>query len=444
MFYGALRPRLIYDRRRDDNGLVLERVNDMNQGTGINHRLNVAQIRADFPILEREVRPGVPLVYLDSTATSQKPFQVIQVMDEYYRHSNANIHRGIHTLAEEATAAYEAARQKVANFIGASSAAQIVFTRNATESINLVAFTWGKANLRSGDVVVLTEMEHHANLVPWQILAAERELRLEFIPVTPDGLLELDVYKTLLELEPRLVSFTHMSNVLGTINPAVEIVRLAHQAGALALVDAAQSVPHFPVNLQELDADFLAFSGHKMCGPTGIGVLYGRKELLEDMPPFLGGGEMIKRVHLRSFTPNEIPHKFEAGTPAIAEAIGLGAAIDYLSKIGMNSIAAHESEIIEYALERLEEVPGVGVLGPQAKYKGGVAAFTLVGVHPHDVSQILDSQGIAVRAGHHCAMPLHEKFNIIATTRASFYLYNTLEEVDQLVKGIYKVKEIFD
>jgi cysteine desulfurase/selenocysteine lyase len=444
MFYGALRPRLTYGPRRDDSGLVFERVNDMNQGTGINHRLNVAQIRADFPILEREVRPGVPLVYLDSTATSQKPFQVIQVMDEYYRHSNANIHRGIHTLAEEATAAYEAARQKVANFIGASSAAQIVFTRNATESINLVAFTWGKANLRSGDVVVLTEMEHHANLVPWQILAAERELRLEFIPVTPDGLLELDVYKTLLELEPRLVSFTHMSNVLGTINPAVEIVHLAHQAGALALVDAAQSVPHFPVNVQELDADFLAFSGHKMCGPTGIGVLYGRKELLEDMPPFLGGGEMIKRVHLRSFTPNEIPHKFEAGTPAIAEAIGLGAAIDYLSKIGMNSIAAHESEIIEYALERLEEVPGVRVLGPQAKYKGGVAAFTLVGVHPHDVSQILDSQGIAVRAGHHCAMPLHEKFNIIATTRASFYLYNTLEEVDQLVKGIYKVKEIFD
>ena len=404
---------------------------------------DVAKIRADFPILERQVRPGVPLVYLDSTATTQKPQLVISAMDDYYRQYNANIHRGIHALAEEATAAYESARQRVADFIGSPSARQVIFTRNTTESINLVALAWGRANLKAGDVVILTEMEHHSNLVPWQMLAAELGLRLEFIPVTPNGLLDLDAYRGLLALGPRLVSFTHMSNVLGTINPASEIIHQAHQVGALALVDAAQSVPHLPVNVQELGADFLAFSAHKMCGPTGVGVLYGRKEILEAMPPFLGGGDMIKRVHLRTFVPNELPHKFEAGTPAIAEAIGLGAAVDYLSAIGMPAIAAHEREIVAYALERLEEIPGVRVFGPQARHKGGVAAFTLDGVHPHDVAQILDRDGIAVRAGHHCAMPLHEKFNLPATTRASFYLYNTPEEVDWLVKAIYKVKELF-
>ena len=404
---------------------------------------DVAKIRADFPILERQVRPGVPLVYLDSTATTQKPQPVISAMDDYYRRYNANIHRGIHALAEEATAAYESARQRVADFIGSPSARQVIFTRNTTESINLVALAWGRANLKAGDVVILTEMEHHSNLVPWQMLAAELGLRLEFIPVTPNGLLDLDAYRGLLALGPRLVSFTHMSNVLGTINPASDIIHQAHQVGALALVDAAQSVPHLPVNVQELGADFLAFSAHKMCGPTGVGVLYGRKEILEAMPPFLGGGDMIKRVHLRTFVPNELPHKFEAGTPAIAEAIGLGAAVDYLSAIGMPAIAAHEREIVAYALERLEEIPGVRVFGPQARHKGGVAAFTLDGVHPHDVAQILDRDGIAVRAGHHCAMPLHEKFNLPATTRASFYLYNTPEEVDWLVKAIYKVKELF-
>ncbi len=404
---------------------------------------NIAKIRADFPILERQVRPGVPLVYLDSTATTQKPQLVISAMDDYYRQYNANIHRGIHALAEEATAAYESARQRVADFIGSPSARQVIFTRNTTESINLVALAWGRANLKAGDVVILTEMEHHSNLVPWQMLAAALGLRLEFIPVTPNGLLDLDAYRGLLALGPRLVSFTHMSNVLGTINPANEIIHQAHQVGALALVDAAQSVPHLPVNVQELGADFLAFSAHKMCGPTGVGVLYGRKEILEAMPPFLGGGDMIKRVHLRTFVPNELPHKFEAGTPAIAEVIGLGAAVDYLSAIGMPAIAGHEREIIAYALERLEEIPGVRVFGPQARHKGGVAAFTLDGVHPHDVAQILDRDGIAVRAGHHCAMPLHEKFNLPATTRASFYLYNTPEEVDWLVKAIYKVKELF-
>jgi len=405
--------------------------------------LDVLQIRKDFPILEREVHPGVPLVYLDSTATTQKPIQVIQVMDDYYRKSNANIHRGIHTLGEEATALYETARQKVAQFIGAASPREIVFTRNTTESINLVAYSWGRKNLQPGDVVILTEMEHHANLIPWQMLAAEREVRLEFIEVTPDGLLDLESYRRLLDLQPRLVSFTQMSNVLGTITPAAEIVRLAHQAGALALIDAAQSVPHLPVNVQELGVDFLAFSAHKMCGPTGIGVLYGRKEILDAMPPFLGGGEMIKRVHLRSFTPNEVPHKFEAGTPAIAEAVGLGAAIDYLNTIGMSRVAAHERTIITYALERLEEIPGVRIFGPTAEKKGGVASFLLDGLHPHDVSQVLDSVGIAVRAGHHCAMPLHEKFNIPATTRASFYLYNTMDEVDRLIEAIYRVKELF-
>jgi cysteine desulfurase/selenocysteine lyase len=404
---------------------------------------DVERIRADFPVLNREVRPGISLVYLDSTATSQKPVEVIESMNRFYRWSNANIHRGIHTLAEESTALYEGARQKVADFIHAESARQIIFTRNATESINLVAYSWGRANLQSGDVVILTEMEHHSNLVPWQILAAEKNLRLEFIPVTPEGLLDLEVYRQLLSLEPKLVAFTHMSNVLGTITPAKEIIRLAHQAGAITLVDGAQSVPHIPVDVQDLGADFLAFSAHKMCGPTGIGVLYGRKQLLEAMPPFMGGGDMIKRVHLRTFAPNELPYKFEAGTPAIAEAVGLGVAVDYLSSIGMPSIAGHEHAVVSYAIEHIQEIPGVQIFGPSANGKGGVVSFTLQGVHPHDVSQILDSYGIAIRAGHHCAMPLHEKFNLPATARASFYLYNTQEEVDRLVTAIYKVKDIF-
>ncbi len=405
--------------------------------------LNVSQIRKDFPILEREIRAGVGLTYLDSTATSQKPLVVIEAMNDYYRRSNANIHRGVHALAEEATTMYEGAREKIAKFINAASARQVIYTRNTTESINLVAYSWARANLKQGDLVILTEMEHHSNLVPWHMLQAERGIELDFIPVTEDGVLDLGMYKTLLDRRPKLVSFTHMSNVLGTINPAAEIIRLAHEAGAITLVDAAQSVPHLTVDVQALDADFLAFSAHKMCGPTGIGALYGKTALLESMPPFLGGGDMIKEVKLRSFRPNTLPHKFEAGTPAIAEAIGFGAAVDYLSKIGMDAIAAHEHEITEYALERLEEIPGVKLFGPSADKKGGVAAFTLEGVHPHDVAQILDQDGIAVRAGHHCAQPLHEKFGIPATSRASFYLYSTKEEVDLLVNGIYKVKEMF-
>lgn len=405
--------------------------------------LDLNNIRKDFPALQRETAAGVPLVYLDSTATSQKPLAVIEAMNYFYRHSNANIHRGVHTLAEEATALYEGAREKVAAFINAPSARQVIYTRNTTESINLVAHTWARANLKAGERILLTEMEHHSNLVPWQILQAERGVELDFIPVTEDGLLDLNAYKTLLARTPKLVAFTQMSNVLGTINPAAEMIRLAHQAGAITLVDGAQSVPHFRVDVQALDADFLAFSAHKMCGPTGVGVLYGKEDLLESMPPFLGGGDMIKEVKLRSFKPNSLPYKFEAGTPAIAEAVGLGAAVDYLTEVGMDRIAAHEREITEYALERLEEIPGVKLFGPSADKKGGVAAFTLEGVHPHDVAQILDRDGIAVRAGHHCAQPLHEKFGIPATSRASFYLYNTKAEVDLLVNGIYKVKELF-
>jgi len=405
--------------------------------------LDANTIRKDFPILDREVHPGIALVYLDSTATTQKPIPVLQAMDDFYRHTNANIHRGVHTLAEEATAMYEQARQKVADFIHAKSSSEIVFTRNATESINLVAYSWAHARLKSGDLVILTEMEHHSNLVPWQQLAMEREVALEFIPVTSEGLLDLDAYSMLLTKNPKLVAFSGMSNVLGTINPSAEMIRMAHGAGALALVDGAQSVPHLPVDVQALDVDFLVFSAHKMLGPTGIGALYAKASLLESMPPFLGGGDMIKTVHLRSFSPNDIPHKFEAGTPAVAEVVGFGAALEYLNGIGMAAVAAHEQEMVSYALERLEEIPGVKVLGPVAEKKGGVAAFTLDGIHPHDVAQILDTHGVAVRAGHHCAQPLHEKLGITASTRASFYIYNVKEEVDKLVMGIYQVKKIF-
>jgi cysteine desulfurase/selenocysteine lyase len=405
--------------------------------------LDIEHVRGEFPILSREIKPGVPLIYLDSAATSQKPRQVIEAMSVYYEQQNANIHRGLHRLAEEATESFESAREKVTEFIGARSTRQVIFTRNTTESINLVAYSWGRANLEKGDLIVLTEMEHHSNIVPWQILAEERGVRLAFIEVTEEGLLDIGSFHDLLEDEPRLVSFTHMSNMLGTINPVEEMTRLAQEAGALVLIDGAQSVPHLPVNVSDIGADFYAFSAHKMCGPTGIGVLYGREDLLEEMPPFLGGGDMIKRVWLETFTVNDLPHKFEAGTPPIAEAIGLGAAIDFLTDIGMQVVHQHERLLIERMLDRLEEVPGVRVYGPGVEYKGGVASFSFEGVHPHDVAQILDDQGIAVRAGHHCAMPIHEKFGLPATTRASFYLYNSVEEVDSLIEGLYKVKEVF-
>lgn len=405
--------------------------------------LDILKVRADFPILERQVHPGVQLAYLDSTASSQKPLQVIQAMDDYYRYSNANIHRGVHTLAEESTALYEGARERIAAFVGAASNEEIVFTRNATESINLVAYTWGRKFLQAGDLVLLTEMEHHSNIVPWQILAAERHLQIKYIPVTADLLLDMDAYQELLKLAPRLVAFTHMSNVLGTITPAREIIRLAHAAGALALVDGAQSVPHFAVNVQDLDADFMVFSGHKMCGPTGIGVLYGKQALLDAMPPFLGGGDMIKKVTFTGFTSNDLPHKFEAGTPAIAEGIGLGAAVDYLTTVGMDAIAAHEHSLTAYALEQIKTVPGLRVYGPTAEHKGGVVSFTMEGVHPHDVAALLDRDGVAVRAGHHCAMPLHNKLGLPATSRASFYLYNTQDEIDRLIVSLLKVSDLF-
>ncbi len=405
--------------------------------------LDIEKIRADFPILQREVRPGVPLIYLDSAATSQKPQSVIQAMAEHYRTQNANIHRGIHQLAEESTSSYDAARSLIAEFIGAASTRQVIFVRNTTEAINLVAYSWGRENLKSGDVVLLTEMEHHSNLVPWQILAEQIGIELDFVPVTEDGLLDQDVYLSLLDRRPKLVAFTHMSNVLGTVNPVREMTVKAHQAGALVLVDGAQSVPHMPVDVEALGVDFFAFSGHKMLGPTGVGILYGRLELLEEMPPFLGGGDMIRRVRLDGFSPNELPYKFEAGTPAIAEAIGLGAAVEYLQTIGMEKVHQYEQALIRHAIERLEEVPGVKVLGPSAEKKGGVAAFTFEGVHPHDIAQIMDQYGLAVRAGHHCAMPLHEKYGLPASTRASFYLYNNAAEIGKMMEGLLRVREVF-
>lgn len=404
---------------------------------------DASKIRQDFPLLARKLPNGKRIVYLDSAATSQKPETVITSMADYYQRFNANIHRGVYTLAEEATAAYEAAREKVADFIKAPSPEEIVFTRNTTESINLVAQTWGKENLETGDTILLSEMEHHSNLIPWQMLAAEKDLNLEFIPVTDQGLLDLEAYRSQLSQEPKLLAVTQMSNVLGTVNPVQEMISLAKDQGAVTLIDAAQSVPHLPVDVTAMDADFVVFSAHKMCGPTGIGVLYGKSKLLNEMPPFLGGGEMIKSVQFRSFTVNDVPHKFEAGTPPIAEAIGLGAAVDYLQKIGMNAVHNHEKELIEYALGRLGELSGVKVFGPAAVEKGGVASFYMQDVHPHDIAQVLDHQGVAVRAGHHCAQPLHHKFNIPATARASFYLYNTREDVDLLIEGIKQVNQIF-
>lgn len=405
--------------------------------------LDIKKIKTDFPILKREVRPGTRLVYLDSTATAQKPSIVIDSMKQYYEMNNANIHRGIHQLAEEATSLYELAREKIARFIHARSTKEIIFTRNTTESINLVAQTWGRKFLQAGDLIILTEMEHHSNLVPWQMLAEEKNLELEFIPVTENGELDLSTYELLLEKKPKLVAFTHMSNVLGTINPAKEMIQKAHDAGALVLVDGAQSVPHFSVDVKDLNADFYAFSAHKMVGPTGIGVLYGKEKLLAEMPPFLGGGDMIKKVQLRSFKTNDLPHKFEAGTPAIAEAVGFGKAVDYLSALGMDNIAAHEKDITQYALKKLQDVENLKVFCPNVPERGGVISFEFGIVHPHDVAQVLDHYGIAVRAGHHCAMPLHDKFGIPATSRASFYLYNDYEDVDLLVIGLQHVNEMF-
>jgi cysteine desulfurase/selenocysteine lyase len=399
------------------------------------------RVRTDFPILRRTLH-GKPLVFLDSTATSQKPQVVLDAMQHYYETTNANIHRGVYELSEVATQHYEKARARIARFIGAKSSREIIYTRNATEAMNLVAYSWARHNLRAGDVVLLSKMEHHSNLVPWHILASEVGVKLRYLDVSSDGLLVLDDLDRQLQ-SARLVSITHMSNVLGTINPVAHIIERAHAAGALVMLDAAQSVPHLPVNVSELDVDFLAFSGHKMCGPTGIGVLYGRRALLEEMPPFLGGGDMINTVTLEGFTSNELPWKFEAGTPAIAEAIGLGAAVDYLSELGMENIHRREQELTSYALDLMHAIPGVTVYGPDAEQKGGVISFDIEGAHPHDVATILDGEGICIRAGHHCCQPLMKHFDVPALCRASFYLYTTKEDVHALLRGVEKVQAVF-
>jgi cysteine desulfurase/selenocysteine lyase len=401
-------------------------------------------VRRDFPILARRIN-GRPLVYLDSASSSQKPGVVIDAVDRYYREYNANVHRGIYTIGEEATAAYERARVQVGRFINAPDSHEIIFTRNATEAINLVTYSWGRTNINRGDPILLTEMEHHANLVPWQLLVQERDGDLEFIPITDDGLLRLDVFEVLLRLKPKLVAFTHVSNTLGTINPVREMVEMAHAAGALVLVDGAQAVPHVPVDVQELGADFYAFSGHKMLGPMGSGALWARRELLEAMPPFLAGGVMIREVHLRRSDFNDIPWKFEAGTPAVADAIGLGVAAEYLSELGMEAVRAHERELVAYALDVLpRSVSGIELYGPMdPDLRGGVIPFNLPGIHPHDVAQVLDRSGIAVRAGHHCTMPLHERLDLAATARASFNVYSTREDIDALVAGLLDVQRVF-
>jgi len=405
--------------------------------------IQIENVRADFPVLERELRPGKRLIYLDSAASSQKPLSVINAMDEFYRMNYANIHRGVHQLAEESTEMYESARAKVARFIGAKKNRQVIFTRNTTESINLVANSWGRKFLKAGDLVLLTQMEHHSNIVPWQILKQKIGIEIDFVKITPDGRLDMADLKIKLAREPKLVSFTHMSNVLGTINPVKEIIRLAHSSGAVTLVDGAQSVPHFPVNVENLDVDFLAFSSHKMLGPTGIGVLYGKLEILNQMDPFLGGGDMIKEVRFDGFSANELPHKFEAGTPAIAEAIGFGAAVGYLEEVGLGTIVEHENELLTYALLGMSEFKDLKILNPNVDNKGGVIAFYSDKIHPHDIAQLLDREGIAIRAGHHCAQPLHTVFNVHATARVSFYLYNNREEIDQFIHSLHSAINFF-
>lgn len=399
------------------------------------------RIRADFPIFEQTVN-GRPLVYLDSTASAQKPRCVIETVADVYQRYYANVHRGIYPIAEEASIAYETAREKVAEFIGADEAAEVIFVRNTTEALNLVMYAWGLHHIGAGDRIVITEMEHHSNMVPWQELARWKQAELVYAPVTDAGELDLEAMETLIQGGPtRLVAFTAMSNVLGTITPVREIAAMAHAAGALVVVDGAQSVPHLPTNVRALGADFLAFSGHKL-GAPGIGALYGRRALLEKMAPFLYGGDMILRVTKAGATWNDLPYKFEAGTPAIAEAIGLGAAIDYLRALGMDAVHAHERELVRYTMARLEEVPGLHILGPAAERRGGVVAFTLAGVHPHDIADILGGLGICIRAGLHCAEPLHQRFGVPATARASFYVYTVPEDIDALIAGLHEVRRV--
>jgi cysteine desulfurase/selenocysteine lyase len=399
-------------------------------------------VRADFPILEQEV-DGRPIAYLDSAATSQKPTSVLEAMDRYYRESNAPVHRSVYPLAAAATELFEGARERVAAFAG-WDAGTTIFTRNATEAINLVAYSWGRANVGEGDEVLITQMEHHSNVVPWQLLCAERGAKLRYLPVSADGELSLDDLDSALGSgRVKLVAVAHVSNVLGTINPVAEIASRARAAGAVTLVDGAQAAPQLPLDVRELGVDFYAWTGHKALGPTGIGVLHGRRELLEAMPPFLGGGHMISRVDPDMSTWNELPWKFEAGTSEIAEAVGLGAAVDYLSAIGMDAVRAHEQELTAYALERLRDSEGVGVLGPPAERRGGVISFTLEGVHPHDVAELCGREGVCIRAGHHCAQPLMRAFGVPATARASLHVYNSRDDVDRLRDALAKARKVF-
>jgi cysteine desulfurase/selenocysteine lyase len=400
-------------------------------------------IRRQFPIFDRKVH-GKPLIYLDSTATTQKPTAVLDALERYYRTFNANIHRGVYLIAEEATREYEDVREKVARFLNAASHREIVFTRGTTESVNLVAHGWGRKFVGPGDVVLLTEMEHHSNLVPWQLLAQDRGATLRFIPIDDHGRLDLTNLDRLLEGPVKIVSLAHVSNVLGTINPVADVIRRAHAVGARVMLDAAQSVPHMPVDVRALDCDFLALSGHKMLGPTGIGVLYGKREALESMNPFLGGGEMIREVRLEGSTWNDVPFRFEAGTMNIADTIAFGAAIDYLEGIGMASVEAHGRELVDETFRILGAIPGVTIYGPPAgEPRGAIVSFTVDDIHAHDVAAVLDGEGVAVRAGHHCAMPLHAKLGVAASVRASFHVYNTTSDIERLGDGVRKAKQLF-
>jgi cysteine desulfurase/selenocysteine lyase len=405
--------------------------------------LDVQKVRRDFPILERRVY-GKPLVYLDNAATSQKPRQVIEALVRYYEEYNANIHRAVHCLGEEATTAYEQAREKVARFINAPSPECIIFTRNTTEAINLVSYTWGRANIGEGDEILLTHMEHHSNLIPWQRLAAEKGAKLRYIPLTEEQTLRLDGLENLFEARTKLMALPHVSNSLGTINPVEKIAEQARRQGVALLADGAQAAPHLPVDVQALGCDFYAFSSHKMLGPTGVGVLYGRRELLEEMDPFLGGGEMIRKVTLEEATWNDLPWKFEAGTPNIGDVIAFGTAMDYLEGVGMKNIRAHEKEITEYALRRLSGLDEIVLYGPRdVSQRGGVVSFNYADLHPHDIGTVLDRHGVAIRAGHHCTQPLMRTLGVSGTARASFYLYNTLEEVDVLVEALAAARDFF-
>jgi cysteine desulfurase/selenocysteine lyase len=403
--------------------------------------LDVERVRKDFPILARQVH-GRPLAYLDSAASSQKPRQVIDALVRYYTLHHANIHRAVHQLGEEATAAYEDAREKLRRFLGAGDPAELVFVRSTTEAINLVAQAWGRAHLRPGDEVLISELEHHSNIVPWQLICEQTGARLLAAPIDDRGEIPLDAYRARLSPRTRMVALAHVSNALGTWNPVEEMIELAHRAGAVVLLDGAQAAPHLPVDVRALGCDFYALSGHKMYGPTGIGALWGRRELLEAMPPYQGGGSMIRTVTLERSSFAELPHRFEAGTPAIADAVGLGAAVDYLTELGMQRVAAHGAELLAYAVERLAAVPGLRLIGTPRR-RASVVSFTFAGVHPHDVGTILDREGVAVRAGHHCAQPTMDHFGIPGTVRASFGIYNTTEEIDRLVSGLERVREIF-